>query len=156
VRPSARSYPASNIGSTATSTTTRKILTNRPASGNSAYSGLNLPDTPSASFPPMVPSRHTSDLAATGSMPQRIARRWVNDSRSGEKSRTHRSSSTSRSLRQNRSDSQTPWLMSSAGKRRFVSRLGEVKVFMRRVCHTAKALNKLTMPLGLDTCCRMG
>jgi hypothetical protein len=86
VRPSARSYPASNIGSTATSTTARKILTNRPANGNDACSGLNLPDTPNASFPPMVPSRHTSDLAATGSLPQRIARRWVNDSRSGEKS----------------------------------------------------------------------
>jgi hypothetical protein len=87
VRPSARFYPASNIGSTATSTTAPRILINRPASGSDACRGLNLRVTPRASFPPMVPSCHTSDLAATGSLPQRIAKRWPNDSSTGEKSR---------------------------------------------------------------------
>ena len=60
--------------------------TNRRASGNDACSGSSRPDTPSAFLRPMGLSPHTSDRGATGSRPQRTARRWVNDSRSGEKS----------------------------------------------------------------------
>jgi putative transposase len=38
---------------------------NRPANGNDACSGLNLPDRPSASFPPMVLSRHASEAVGS-------------------------------------------------------------------------------------------
>jgi hypothetical protein len=65
-----------------------KIPINRRSSGNGGCRGIHPQDTPSAFFLPVVPSRHTSARGATDdSRPQRIARRCVNDSRSGGKSR---------------------------------------------------------------------
>ena len=87
VRRSERSCLASNIVSTAISTTARKTLINRPVSGNSACNGSNRPDRPSAFFPPMVSSPNTFDRDVTSSPPRLIDKRWSNAFRVG---RSHR------------------------------------------------------------------
>jgi hypothetical protein len=79
--------PVSSTGNTALSTIVPKIPTNRPGNGNDVWAGSHPQNTPSAFLRPMVPSRHTFARGATGSRPPRIARRGVNASMSGGKSR---------------------------------------------------------------------
>ena len=63
--------------------------------------------------------------------------------------RARSNASTSRELRQKRKSNQTPWLILSAGKRSFLSRL-IARGLMPQVSHTSrepdKPLNKLTIP----------
>ena len=87
-RRSGRSCPASNIASTAISTTARRTPTSRPANGSGACRGSSPRVMRSGSSPPMVPSPSTSARDGTGCLPRPTVKRWGNDSTPGRNSRT--------------------------------------------------------------------